>query len=65
MDFDEILAKNPQDPLALLARQDLERLSLEELTARIALLEAEAARSRQQIDRATKHRNLADGLFKA
>jgi uncharacterized small protein (DUF1192 family) len=64
MDFDEILAKNPDDPLAQLARQDLERLSLEELDRRIALLEAEAARSRQQIDRATKQRSIADDLFR-
>jgi len=64
MDFDEILAKNPGDPLAQLARQDLERLSLEELNGRIALLEAEAARSRQQIERATKHRGFADDLFR-
>jgi len=64
MDFDEILAKNPDDPLAQLARQDLERLSLEELERRIALLEAEAARSRQQIDRATRQRSLADDLFR-
>ena len=64
MDFDEILAKNPDDPLAQLARQDLERLSLDELERRITLLEAEAARSRQQIDRAAKHRSHADDLFR-
>jgi uncharacterized small protein (DUF1192 family) len=64
MDFDEILAKNPDDPLAQLARQDLERLSLEELDRRIVLLEAEAARSRQQIERATKQRAQADDLFR-
>lgn len=64
MDFDEILAKNPNDPLVQLARQDLERLSVDELTARIALIEAEAARSRQQIERATRHRAVADDLFR-
>ena len=64
MDFDEILAKNPSDPLSQLVRQDLERLSVDELTARIALLEAEAARCRHQIERATKHRASADDLFR-
>lgn len=64
MAFDEILAKNPDDPLAQLARQDLERLSRDELTTRIALLEAEAARSRRQIDRAARHRSYADDVFR-
>ncbi|AOH83882.1 hypothetical protein AWL63_07810 [Sphingomonas panacis] len=64
MDFDEILAKNPTDPLSQLVRQDLERLSLDELAARIVALEGEIARSRQQIERASKHRTIADDLFR-
>ncbi|SDA31119.1 DUF1192 domain-containing protein [Sphingomonas sp. NFR15] len=64
MDFDEILAKNPADPLSQLVRQDLDRLSLDELAARIAVLESEITRSRQQIERASKHRAIADDLFR-
>jgi len=64
MDFDEILAKNPNDPLSQVVREDLERLSLEELAARIATLEGEIARTRQQIDRASTQRTLADDLFR-
>ncbi|MDF0489700.1 DUF1192 domain-containing protein [Sphingomonas sp. H39-1-10] len=64
MDFDEILAKNPADPLSQLVRQDLERLSLDELAARITVLESEITRSRQQIERASKHRAIADDLFR-
>lgn len=64
MDLDEILAKKAGDPLTELARQDLERLSVDELHARIRVLEAETARSRTQIERSTRHRASADDLFR-
>ena len=64
MDFDEILAKNPNDPLSQVVREDLERLSLDELAARVATLEGEIARTRQQIDRANTQRTIADDLFR-
>jgi uncharacterized small protein (DUF1192 family) len=64
MDLDDILPKRPNDPLVMLARQDLDPLSVEELQARIAVLEAEIARSKQKMDRAVNHRASADQLFK-
>ena len=64
MDLDDILPKNPGDPLVQLTKQDLDPLSVDELHARIALLEAEIARARVKIDRAVNHRANAEGLFK-
>jgi uncharacterized small protein (DUF1192 family) len=52
------------DLLADLAREDLDRLSIAELDARIAALEAELARSLAKRDGAAKFRAAADGLFK-
>ena len=48
----------------LLARQDLDPLSQDELHERIAALEAEVVRVRQHIDAVSKHRSAADALFK-
>jgi uncharacterized small protein (DUF1192 family) len=62
--MDEDLPRRPDDPLALLAREDLDRLSLAELDARIAALEAEAARTRAKRDGAGAFRAAADSLFK-
>ena len=64
MDPDDLFPKAPGDPVQLLARQDLDRLSVEELKARIAALEAEIARSQAKIELAVGHRNIAEGLFK-
>ena len=64
MDVDDFLPKASGDPLAALARQDLDPLSVDELHARIAALEAEIARARSRIDRAVNHRANADELFK-
>ena len=64
MDVDDLLPKTPGDPLAMLLRQDLDRLSVDELTARIAALEAEIARSKARIATATDHRSLAEGIFR-
>jgi uncharacterized small protein (DUF1192 family) len=64
MDLDDILPKNPGDPLVMLMKQDLDPLSVDELTARIATLEAEIARARAKIDHAVNHRAKAEGLFK-
>ena len=54
----------PDDPLAQLLRQDLDRLSVAELTARIAALEGEVARSRDRLARADRDRASADALFR-
>ena len=54
----------PDDPLTLLLRQDLDRLSIAELEARVAALEGEIARTRAKIAGATSHRASADALFR-
>jgi len=50
--------------LADAAREDLELYGVEELEARIALLEAEVARTRAQIDKKRAGRAAADALFR-
>jgi len=64
MDLDDILPKNPADPLVALTKQDLDPFSVDELTARIATLEAEIARARAKIDYAVNQRANAESLFK-
>lgn len=64
MDMEDLLPKSPGDPLALLMRQDLDPLSVDELHARIAALEGEIARCRARIDYAVNHRATAEGLFR-
>ncbi|HEX8445633.1 MAG TPA: DUF1192 domain-containing protein [Sphingomonas sp.] len=64
MDSEETFPKRSDDPLALLARQDLDPLSVAELHARIAVLEAEIRRTRQQAEHAVNHRATADALFR-
>jgi uncharacterized small protein (DUF1192 family) len=62
MDIDD--RPRPQGDLASqLATESLDRLSLDELAARIALLEAEIARTAAHRDRAGAHRAAADALF--
>jgi uncharacterized small protein (DUF1192 family) len=61
---DDLFSSRPDDPLALLARQDLDPLSQDELAERIAALEAEIERTRAHRDRAERHRSQADELFK-
>ena len=63
MDAEENLPR-PGDPLVLLARQDLDPLSVAELEARIAALEAEIGRTRRKMQGAINHRASADALFK-
>jgi uncharacterized small protein (DUF1192 family) len=64
MDLDELFPSKPDDPLVLLTRQDLDPLSIEELYARIATLEAEIARVREKIEASVNHRASAEQLFK-
>ncbi len=61
---DDDLPTRKDDLVSLLARQDLDPLSVAELEARIAALEAEVARSRQKIETAVNHRASADALFR-
>lgn len=64
MDLDELLPDRPDDPLLLLTRQDLDPLSLDELEARIVILEAEIGRAKAKIAFAVNHRASADELFR-
>ena len=64
MDLDDLYAKTPGDPLTLLVKQDLDPLSVEELTLRIEALEGEIARVKTRIARSVNHRASADQLFK-
>lgn len=64
MDWDELLPNKPDDPLTQLTRQDLDPLSVDELHARIAVLEAEIARVRAKIDSSVSFRESAEAIFK-
>ncbi|SOB88168.1 Uncharacterized small protein, DUF1192 family [Sphingomonas guangdongensis] len=64
MDLDDF-PKRQHDLVAELARQDLDPLSVAELTARIAALEAEVARTRRKVEGAVNHRASADALFRS
>ena len=64
MDLDELFAKTPGDPLTLLVRQDLDPMSVEELSLRIEALEGEIARVKAHIQRSVNHRASAESLFK-
>lgn len=64
MDLDELFPDKPDEPLTLLARQDLDPLSVDELHARIAKLEAEIARTRARIDASVAFRADAEAIFR-
>ena len=64
MDLDELFPDKPGDPLVLLVKQDLDPLSVDELHARIAILEGEIARVRAKIAAAVDHRTNAESLFR-
>ena len=64
MDLDDLFAKRPGDPLALLVKQDLDPLSVTELHERVAVLEMEIVRVNQKIAGAVNHKASADSLFK-
>ncbi len=64
MEMDDATPR-PGDPLIAVARQDLDPLSVAELDARVAALEAEIARTRAKREKAVNHRASADSLFKS
>lgn len=64
MDMDEYLPKKADDPLAGLLRQDLDPLSVAELEARIAALEAEISRTKNHMNNAVNHKASAEALFR-
>lgn len=64
MDTDDIAPPpRPGDPVALLAKQDLDPFSVIELDARIAALKAEVARVKAHKAKSVNHRASADALF--
>ena len=64
MDLDELFPNKPDDPLTQLAKQDLDPLSVDELHARIAALEAEIERVKAKLQNAVNFRATAESLFK-
>ena len=64
MEIDENLPLRRDDPLNNLVRQDIDSLSVAELEARIAALRSEITRCEGKIAFASKHRSVADALFK-
>ncbi len=64
MDLDDAPSR-PNDALAELLGQDLDRLSIAELEARITALQGEIERSRRTMDHAIRHRASADALFRS
>lgn len=65
MEPDENVNRVRGNLLAMLLREDLDPLSQDELTARIAALEGEIARCRARIAAAHSHRASADALFRS
>lgn len=64
MDLDESFSRKAGDPLSLLRAEDLDRLSVDELHARVAALEAEVARTKGRIAGAVNHLSSAEALFR-
>ena len=64
MDLDELFAKRPDDPVVAVLKQDIDRLSVDELKERVEALRIEIARCEAKISFATNHRSAADALFK-
>lgn len=61
---DDDRPRSRSDAAGQLAAEPLDRYSQEELTERIALLEAEIARVTAHRDKASAHRAAADALFR-
>jgi len=64
MEIDENLPLRRDDPLNNLVKQDIDSLSVSELEARISALKSEIVRCEGKIAFASKHRSVADALFK-
>lgn len=64
MDLDELFPDKPDDPLTLLTKQDLDPLSVDELRARIEILQAEIARVQAKLENSVSFRASAEDLFK-
>jgi len=64
VDLEDLFPSKPGDPLVELAKQDLDPMSIEELKARIEVLQVEIARVENHMKRAQDHRSAAEELFK-
>jgi uncharacterized small protein (DUF1192 family) len=64
MDLDELFPDKPDDPLTLLTKQDLDPLSVDELHARIAILEGEIVRVKAKLEASVSFQASAHELFK-
>ena len=64
MEIDDNLPLRRDDPLNTLVKQDIDSLSVAELETRISALKAEIVRCEGKIAFASKHRSVADALFK-
>jgi len=64
MDDEDNLPRDANDPVALLVKQDLDPLSVDELDKRISLLKSEISRCEAKKNFAVSHRASADNLFK-
>jgi uncharacterized small protein (DUF1192 family) len=64
VDLEDLFPSKPGDPLVELGRQDLDPMSIEELTERIEALKAEIARVEAHVQRVQSHRSAAEELFK-
>lgn len=62
--MDEDLPRPKGDSAGKLAAEPLDSYSLDELAERIALLEAEIARVKAQMNKAAAHRLAAEAFFK-
>ena len=61
---DEDLPRRRSDELAALTRQSLDPLSVDELNDRIAVLEAEIARTKAHMSAASGYKASAEALFR-
>ncbi|MBN8819712.1 MAG: DUF1192 domain-containing protein [Sphingomonas sp.] len=65
MDFEDASPRaRPDDLVAQLGREDLDRLSVSELDDRIAMLTAEIERTRLKRAQSVNHKASAEALFK-
>ncbi len=64
MDLEDALPRRQNDALVALQKEDLDRLSRDELAERIAGLNAEIARTQAKLDGASKFRSAAEAFFR-
>jgi len=62
--MDDDLPKRADDPLQLVAKQDLDPFSVNELEARIAALKMEIQRTESKMSQAVNHKASAEALFR-